>query len=240
MDQEFIEKAAGHLVAGTWSRQALKGKLISERKYSDADAEAMMLEAEKVAEPGIKARVERQKIAAEKKLADAKAAEERQKVEAAQKIEDQNKAALASLAAFQSNYEKIWISAGTLDKVESVFKSFLRAEVLEKANTILCQQHHQRKLTYRDIAFLYTAHRKNVTKNKAGASPVRGIVGLSRKGMEQGLIEGEFSHVHISMVVGVFQNFKLTVCEATADHKNGQAARYRMLPHPELDNLLWN
>jgi hypothetical protein len=239
MDKELIEKCATALCEN-WSREALKAKLVSERQYGEAEADALLAEADKIAKTQIQARRERQKIAAEERLAEEKAAEERRQAEVAAKIKKTNNQALATLGEFGSDFEKIWISAGTLDKVEAVFQNLIGPAVLEKGNTLLSQQHHKRALTYRDYAFLYCAHRKNVHKNKGGASPMRGIVGWSKKATEQGLIAGEFSHVHIAMVLKVFQALELTICNGVADHQARQAAQYRILPHPELDELLWN
>jgi hypothetical protein len=107
-------------------------------------------------------------------------------------------------------------------------------------NAILSQQHHQRKLNLRDYAFIYAAHRQNVAKNPGGASPVQGIVGLSKKAVKQGVLESELARVHIALTLTVLAALGLTVCVVPADHARHQAAAYQILRHPELDNLPWN
>ena len=149
-------------------------------------------------------------------------------------------AALATLEEYETEYDNYWISASILDQVEVVLSGLIQPKVLEKGNAILSGQHHQRKLTLRDYAFIYCAHRKNVTKNKGGASPVQGIVGLSKKAAEQGVISGEVARVHISLALKVLCALELTICISPANLDIHRAAGYRILPHPELDNLPWN
>ena len=141
----------------------------------------------------------------------------------------------ATAEAIEKMQEADYFSDDKLSIVESVLRARINDEGLEQINKFLTKS-QTRTLTFREMALGYLAHRKNCEKNDGGASPIEGIVGLSKAMVTQGILDKPLCRLHVSTILQELVTIQITSTDGV--YRKGKAKRYKMLPNALLDSLI--
>ena len=170
-------------------------------------------------------------------ITDANALAQAYKDQALAEISEEKKQISNDIMANIDALDNNWISDTVLLKLEDVFKDLITAIDLDKINTKISQKHNKRKISYRDISYVYCVHRLNIMKNCNNASPFYGIIKMSRYATNQKLLEKPIDSLHITFCMAIFEGARLHKKLTWANKEDGKAATYELLPNDKIDAI---
>ena len=112
-----------------------------------------------------------------------------------------------------------------LDGHEAMFKQKIAPKGFDLLNINLTKK-NSRKLTYRDLAIIFAAFKKNVEGNDDGGCPQQSLIAFTQRHEE---VEAPYSTLHIKAAIEIFIKPGLAQVEAKHNHFQHKGTRYKLL-----------